>query len=77
MENKNFEGTFCKIIDKSGANKNPIDIETCCRAGKLGNTIVKFAICKDCQHTLKVKKDLSKLIFVDINLARDTKIFVN
>ena len=56
---------------------NQNHIEACLRVGRQGNAIVKFTRRKDCQHLLKIKKYLSKLTFEDINLARDTKIFVN
>ena len=56
---------------------NQNHIKACHRVGRQGNAIVKFTRRKDCQHLLKIKKDLSKLTFEDINLARDTKIFVN
>ena len=77
VEDNALESTLCKIFDKVGMEINQNHIEACHRVGRQGNAIVKFTRRKDCQHLLKIKKDLSKLTFEDINLARDTKIFVN
>ena len=77
MEDNALESTLCKIFDKVGMEINQNLIEACHRIGRQGNTIVKFTRRKDCQHLLKIKKDLSKLTFEEINLARDTKIFVH
>ena len=77
VEDNALESTLCKIFDKVGMEINQNHIEACHRVGRQGNAIVKFTRPKDCQHLLKIKKDLSKLTFEDINLARDTKIFVN
>ena len=77
VEDNALESTSCKIFDKVGMEINQNHIEACHRAGRQGNAIVEFTRRKDCQHLLKIKKDLSKLTFEDINLARDTKIFVN
>ena len=56
-----LEETFCKIVDKIEFKINYRDIESCHRVGSQGCTIVKFSHKKDCQHLMKVKKDLSKL----------------
>ena len=77
VEDNALESTLCKIFDKVGMEINQNHIEACHRVGRQGNAIVKFTKRKDCQHLLKIKKKLSKLTFEDINLARDTKIFVN
>ena len=71
-----LERTFCKIMDKAGVKINDKDIESCHRVDRLGRTIVKFSHRKDCQQSLKVKKDLSELNLTDMDLG-NTKIFIN
>ena len=68
--------TFCKISDKVGVKINDKDIESCHRVGSQGRTIVKFSHRKDCWELMKVKKDLSKLNLINIDLG-NTKIFIN
>ena len=71
-----LEKTFCKIADKVGVKINDKDIESCHRVGSQGRTIVKFSHRKDCWELMKVKKDLSKLNLINIDLG-NTKIFIN
>ena len=64
-----FEETFCKIFDKVGVKINDRDIESCHCVGNHGRTIVKISHRKDCQQLMKVKKDLSELYLIDIDLG--------
>ena len=40
-------------------------------------TIVKFSSRKDCEHTMRVKKDLKDLDATDLDLPAGTKLYIN
>ena len=53
--------TSSEIVDNVGSKINDRTIESCHGIDSQSRTIVKFRHKRDCQQSMKVKKDLSKL----------------
>ena len=68
--------TSSEIVDNVGGKINDRTIESCHGIDSQSRTIVKFRHKRDCQQSMKVKKDLSKLNLTDIDLS-NTKIYIN
>ena len=75
VENNNLENTALEIISRAGVNVPNEDVEGCHRIGRNNATILKFSRRKDCYATLKVRKEISKIKFDDINI--NDKIYIN
>ena len=78
VSNDNLENKFLKIFDKLGVPITPNNIEACHRIKKDSDRkIVKFNKRKDCQHVMRVKKDLKNMTSTDIDLPVGTTIYLN
>ena len=66
------------VLEKVGCKINPDNIEDCHRLSKKSdNVIIKFSRRKDCQHVLRVKKDLRNLNLEDLGFHGENKIYIN
>ena len=73
-----LETKVLSIFEKVGCTIDPGFIDDCHRLGKNNDrAIIKFSHRKDCKQLLQVKKGLKDLNMDDLELPRDTKIFVN
>ena len=53
-------------------------MEACHRLGiNSDSTIVKFSSRKDCEHTMRVKKDLKDRDATELDLPAGTKLYIN
>ena len=78
VEHDQLEPTVCRILHHIGVNISGDKIEACHRLGKNSDrTIVKFSSRKDCEHTMRVKKDLKDLDATDLDLPAGTKLYIN
>ena len=78
VEHDQLEPTVCRILHHIGVNIFGDKIEVCHRLGKTSDwTIVKFSSRKDCEHTIRVKKDLKDLDAIDLDLPVGTKLYIN
>ena len=67
VEQKDLESKVLSVLEKVGCKINPDNIEDCHRLSKKSdNVIIKFSRRKDCQHVLRVKKDLRNLNLEDL-----------
>ena len=78
VEHDQLEPTACRILHYIDVNISGDKIEACHRLGKKSDrTIVKFSSRKDCEHTMRVKKDLKDLDATDLDLPAGTKLYIN
>ena len=78
VEHDQLEPTVCRILHHIGVNISGDKIEACHQLGKNSDqTIVKFSSRKDCEHTMRVKKDLKDLDATDLDLPAGTKLYIN
>ena len=78
VEQKDFEGKVLSVLEKVGCKIDPDNIEGCHRLSKKSdNIIIKFSSRKDCQHVLRVKKDLRNLNLEDLGFHGENKIYIN
>ena len=61
QSDKDLEDVVCKAIMKADVEVSGKNIKDLHRAGKMGQTIVKFCKRKISKQVLNVKKDLTKL----------------
>ena len=67
-----------KILQYVGVNISENKIEACHLLGKNSNgTIVKFPSREDCEHTMRVKKDLKDLDTNDLDLPAWAKLYIS
>ena len=77
-ERDQLEHTVCRVLHHIGVNISGDKIEACHQLGKNSDqTIVKFSSRKDCEHTMRVKKDLKDLDATDLDLPARTKLYIN
>ena len=73
-----LEEKVLNIFGKLDCDISPDRTEACNRVGRTNDTvIVKFSRRKDCQHVWNVKTDLKKLTLEDLELPRNSKLFIN
>ena len=78
VEHDQLEPIVCRILHHIGVNISGDKIEACHRLGKNSDrTIVKFSSRKDCEHTMRVQKDLKNLDATDLDLPAGTKLYIN
>ena len=78
VEHNQLEPTVCRIPHHIGVNISGDKTEAYHRHGKnSGRTIVKFPSRKDCEHTMRVKKNLKDLDATDLDLPAGTKLYIN
>ena len=78
VEHDELEPTVCRILHHIGGNISGDKTEACHRLDKNSDrTIVKFSSRKDCEHTMRVKKDLKDLDATDLDLPAGTKLYIN
>ena len=78
VDEKNLETKVLSIFHKIGCTIDATFIDDCYRLGK-NNVRVngKFTRWKNCKQIFKIKKDLRDLNMDDLDLPRDTKIYIN
>ena len=70
VEQKDLEGKVLSVLENVGCKINPDNIEDCHRLNKkIDNVIIKFSRRNDCQHVLRVKKDLLQNLNLEVLLA--------
>ena len=74
---KDLEHTVCKVFNSIGFGIKEDRIEACHRLTKFDCTIVKFSRRKDCQHLMRIKKELKDLNPTNLSFPEGTKIYVN
>ena len=78
VEHDELEPTVCRILHHIGGNISGDKTEACHRLDENSDrTIVKFSSRKDCEHTMRVKKDLNDLDTTDLDLLAGTKLYSN
>ena len=78
VEQKDLEGKALSVLEKVGCKRDPDNIEDCHRLRKKSdNVIIKFSRSKDCQHVLRVKRDLRNLNLKDLGFHGENKIYIN
>ena len=78
LEHDQLEPTICRILHHIGVNNSGDKIEACHRLGKNSDrTIVKCSSRKDCEHMMRVKKDLKDLDATGLDLPAGTKLYIN
>ena len=78
VEHDQLEPTGCRILHHLGVNISEDKIEACHRLVKDSDwTIVKFSSRKDCEQSMRVKKDLKDLDATDLDLPAGTKLYIN
>ena len=66
------------VLEKIGCKIEPDSLEDCHRLSKNSdNEIITFSRRKDCEHVLRVKKDLQNLNLEDLGFHGENKIYVN
>ena len=76
VELKDLEHTVCKVFNSIGFDIEEDRIEALHRL-KSDRTIVKFSRRKDCQHLMRIKKELKDLNPANLSFPEGTKIHVN
>ena len=61
VEWKGLEHAVCNVFNSIGFDIGADRIDACHRLTKSGRTIVKFSRRKDCQHLMRIKKELKDL----------------
>ena len=78
VEHDQLEPTVFIILHHIGVNISWIKIEACHRLGKNSDrAIVKFSSRKDCEHMMRVKKDLKDLNATNFVLLAGTRLYIN
>ena len=79
VEHDQLQFTVCKATYNIGVNiSGDQKIEAFHRLSKNSDrTIVKFASKRDCECTMRVKKDLKDLDATDLDLPAGTKLYIN
>ena len=75
---KNLETKVLSIFQKIGCTIDATFIDDCHRLGKNNVRVIgKFSRRKNCKQIFKIKKDLRDLNMDDLDLPRNTKIYIN
>ena len=77
VESKDLEHTVCKVFNSIGFDIGEDRIEACHRLTKSDRTIVKYSRRKDCEHLMRIKKELKDLNPRNLSFLEGTKIYVN
>ena len=78
VDDKNLETKVPSIFHKIGCTIDATFIDDCYRLGKNNVRVTgKFTRWKNCKQIFKIKKDLRDLNMDDLDLPRDTKIYIN
>ena len=78
VEQKDLGGKVLSVLEKVSRKIDPDNIDDYHRLSKKSdNVIIKFLRRKDCQHVLRVKKDLRNLNLEDLGFHRENKIYIN
>ena len=78
VDEKNLETKVLSIFQKIGCTIDATFIDDCHRLGKNDVRVIgKFTRRKNCKQIFKIKKDLRDLNMDDLDLPRDTKIYIN
>ena len=78
VEQKDLESKVLSVLEKVGCKINPDNIEGCHRLSKKSdNIIIRFSRRKDCQHVLRVKKDLQNVNLEVLAFHGENKIYIN
>ena len=78
VDEKNLETKVLSIFQKIGCTIDATFIDDCHRLGKNNVRVIgKFSRRKNCKQIFKIKKDLRDLNMDDLDLPRNTKIYIN
>ena len=77
VKSKDLEHTVCKVFNSIGFGIGEDRIEAYHRLTKSVRTIVKFSRRKDCQHLMRIKKELKDINPTNLSFPEGSKIYVN